>query len=186
MLRKLIGLLGLLTLVFVIANVHFGVVTPYVIEGAPNSRLDVLRLADPGCTIPEMEKEISETGSAFCLSESGTWGTADIMLLCWGLLIVTAGRFRMPSNPKLARRIRRVMMISGSMLFGLAILDRLELLPTSANSDTLSDLVPLPLSAWQLQIIMAVIGALLLKGLNITSLNSKRITVHLSRNVRRN
>ena len=164
MLRKLIGLMGLLTLVFVIANVHFGAVTPYIVEGAPNSRIDVLRLADPGCTVPEMEKEISETGSAFCLSESGTWGTADIMLLCWGLLIITAGRFRMPSNPKLARRIRRVMMISGSMLFGLAILDRFELLPTGADSDTLSDLVPLPLSAWQLQIIMAIAGALLLRG----------------------
>ena len=58
MLRKLIGLMGLLTLVFVIANVHFGAVTPYIVEGAPNSRIDVLRLADPGCTVPEMEKEI--------------------------------------------------------------------------------------------------------------------------------
>ena len=50
------------------------------------------------------------------------------------------------------------------MLFGLAILDRFELLPTGADSDTLSDLVPLPLSAWQLQIIMAIVGALLLRG----------------------
>jgi hypothetical protein len=50
------------------------------------------------------------------------------------------------------------------MLFGLAILDRFELLPTGANSGTLSDLVPLPLTAWQLQIIMAIVGALLLRG----------------------
>ena len=87
MLRKLIGLLGLATIAFVIANVHFGIVAENVVEGAGSSRLDVLRLADPGCTIPEMEKEIQETGTAFCLSEKGTWGTADILLLFWGILI---------------------------------------------------------------------------------------------------
>ena len=98
MLRKLIALLGLATIVFVIANVHFGIVAENVVEGAGSSRLDVLRLADSGCTIPEMEKEIQETGTAFCLSEKGTWGTADILLLFWGIMIVTAGRFRMPSR----------------------------------------------------------------------------------------
>ena len=103
MLRKLIGLLGLATIVFVIANVHFGIVAENVVEGAGSSRLDVLRLADPGCTIPAMEKEIQETGTAFCLSEQGTWGTADILLLLWGILIVTAGRFRMPSDPRLGQ-----------------------------------------------------------------------------------
>ena len=81
MLRNLIGLLGLATIVFVIANVHFGLVAENVVEGAGTARLDVLRLADPGCTIPEMEKEIKETGTAFCLGEKGTWGTADILLL---------------------------------------------------------------------------------------------------------
>ena len=93
MLRKVVGLLGLATIVFVIANVHFGMVADNVVEGAGTARLDVLRLADPGCTIPEMEKEIQETGTAFCLGEKGTWGAADIFLLFWGILIVTAGRF---------------------------------------------------------------------------------------------
>ena len=60
MLRNLIGLLGLATIVFVIANVHFGLVAENVVEGAGTARLDVLRLADPGCTIPEMEKEIRQ------------------------------------------------------------------------------------------------------------------------------
>ena len=135
MLRKLIGLLGLATIVFVIANVHFGVVAENVVQGAGSARLDVLKLADPGCTIPEMEKEIQETGTAFCLSEKGTWGTADILLLFWGILIVTAGRFRMPSDPRLAKRIRRVMFTSGAILFGLAVLDRFQALPTSADSE---------------------------------------------------
>ena len=52
MLRRLIGLLGLATIVFVIANAHFGMVAENVVEGAGTARLDVLRLADPGCTIP--------------------------------------------------------------------------------------------------------------------------------------
>jgi len=163
-LRKVIGLLGLATIVFVIANVHFGVVADNVVEGAGTARLDVLRLADPGCTIPEMEKEIQETGTAFCLGEKGTWGAADIFLLFWGILIVTAGRFRMPSDPRLAKRIRRVMFISGAVLFSLALLDRFELLPTSANSSSISDIIPLPLDAWMVQILFAIIGALLMRG----------------------
>ena len=164
MLRKVIGLLGLATIAFVIANVHFGVVADNVVEGAGTARLDVLRLADPGCTIPEMEKEIQETGTAFCLGEKGTWGAADIFLLFWGILIVTAGRFRMPSDPRLAKRIRRVMFISGAVLFSLALLDRFELLPTSANSSSISDIIPLPLDAWMVQILFAIIGALLMRG----------------------
>ena len=164
MLRKVIALLGLATIVFVIANVHFGVVADNVVEGAGTARLDVLRLADPGCTIPEMEKEIQETGTAFCLGEKGTWGAADIFLLFWGILIVTAGRFRMPSDPRLAKRIRRVMFISGAVLFSLALLDRFEVLPTSANSSSISDIIPLPLDAWMVQILFAIIGALLMRG----------------------
>ena len=164
MLRKLIGLLGLATIVFVIANVHFGVVAENVVQGAESARLDVLKLADPGCTIPEMEKEIQETGTAFCLSEKGTWGTADILLLFWGILIVTAGRFRMPSDPRLAKRIRRVMFTSGAILFGLAILDRFQALPTSADSESIADLIPFPLDPWMVQILFAVIGAMLMRG----------------------
>lgn len=164
MLRKVIGLLGLATIAFVIANVHFGIVADNVVEGAGTARLDVLRLADPGCTISEMEKEIQETGTAFCLSEKGTWGTADILLLIWGILIVTAGRFRMPSDPRLAKRIRRVMFTSGAVLFGLALLDRFQVLPTSANSESMSDLIPLPLAPWMVQILFALIGALLMRG----------------------
>ena len=164
MLRKVIGLLGLATIAFVIANVHFGIVADNVVEGAGTARLDVLRLADPGCTISEMEKEIQETGTAFCLSEKGTWGTADILLLIWGILIVTAGRFRMPSDPRLAKRIRRVMFTSGAVLFGLALLDRFQVLPTSANSQSMSDLIPLPLAPWMVQILFALIGALLMRG----------------------
>ncbi len=164
MLRKVVGLLGLATIVFVIANVHFGMVADNVVEGAGTARLDVLRLADPGCTIPEMEKEIQETGTAFCLGEKGTWGAADIFLLFWGILIVTAGRFRMPSDPRLAKRIRRVMFVSGAVLFGLALLDRFELLPTSANSSSIADIIPFPLDAWMVQILFAIIGAMLMRG----------------------
>ena len=164
MLRKVVGLLGLATIVFVIANVHFGMVADNVVEGAGTARLDVLRLADPGCTIPEMEKEIQETGTAFCLGEKGTWGAADIFLLFWGILIVTAGRFRMPSDPRLAKRIRRVMFVSGAVLFALALLDRFELLPTSANSTSIADIIPFPLDAWMVQILFAIIGAMLMRG----------------------
>ena len=70
----------------------------------------------------------------------------------------------MPSDPRLAKRIRRVMFISGAVLFSLALLDRFEVLPTSANSSSISDIIPLPLDAWMVQILFAIIGALLMRG----------------------
>ena len=60
MLRKVIALLGLATILFVIANVHFGMVADNVVEGAGTARLDVLRLADPGCTIPERRRKFEK------------------------------------------------------------------------------------------------------------------------------
>ena len=144
MLRKVVGLLGLATIVFVIANVHFGMVADNVVKGQVRQGWTSC-VSLIGCTIPEMEKEIQETGTAFCLGEKGTWGATDIFLLFWGILIVTAGRFRMPSDPRLAKRIRRVMLVSGAVLFALALLDRFELLPTSANSSSISDIIPFPL-----------------------------------------
>ena len=117
--------------------------------------------SDPGCTIPEMEKEIQETGTAFCLSE-GYLGCRAFSF-CFGEFYCYSRTIPDAFDPRLAKRIRRVMFISGLVLFGLAILDHLQWLPTS-NSESIADVIKLPFDPWMVQILFAVVGTLLIRG----------------------
>ena len=54
--------------------------------------------------------------------------------------------------------------IGGCTLFGLAILDRLELLPTSVSSEGIASLIPLDVSPLAVQLGMAIIGAFMMRG----------------------
>ena len=67
-------------------------------------------------------------------------------------------------NPKLAQRLRRVMFLAGAMLFSLAVLDRLALLPGTASSDGLVELVPFIKQGWFFQLVIAFIGVMLMRG----------------------
>ena len=58
--------------------------------------------------------------------------------ICWKIQIPSTGRW--------AKRLRRISFIGGCTLFGLAILDRLELLPTSVSSEGIAGLIPLDVS----------------------------------------
>ena len=86
------------------------------------------------------------------------------MLIAEGGILLLAGTARMPRSPKMAKRIRRVMFITGAMLFSLAILDRLALLPGSASSEGLVELVPFINQAWLFQLLVAFIGMMLMRG----------------------
>ena len=55
-------------------------------------------------------------------------------------------------------------MVAGGVLFALAILDRLQLLPTPTNSTGLAELMPIDISPWMVQIGIAILGAMLLRG----------------------
>ncbi len=61
-------------------------------------------------------------------------------------------------------RYRKLAMVAGGVLFSLAILDRLKLLPTPANSTGLAELMPIDVSPWMIQIGIAILGAILLRG----------------------
>ena len=52
--RNLATIIGGLMVVFVIANVQFGLVAPELIDGAGNSKLDVLKMLEPHCAISEI------------------------------------------------------------------------------------------------------------------------------------
>ncbi len=149
---------------FVIINVQFGLVAPEVIDGAEPSKLDVMKLFEPHCEISEIEKELAEGNDSFCLGTVGEWNGADFVLLGEGLVILLIGRFKLPQNGRWAVRIRKTLFITGCAFVGLAILDRLELLPTAVGSQGIASLIPLDVSPLMVQIGLAILGALMIRG----------------------
>ena len=79
--RNLATIIGLGMVIFVIANVQFGIVAPQLISGAETSKIDVLKMLEPHCAVAEIERELAEGNDSFCLGESGNWNGADFLLL---------------------------------------------------------------------------------------------------------
>ena len=162
--RNLATIIGLGMVIFVIANVQFGIVAPQLISGAETSKIDVLKMLEPHCAVAEIERELAEGNDSFCLGESGNWNGADFLLLAEGLFLMFVGKFRFPQHGRWAKRLRRMAFIGGCTLFGLAILDRMELLPTPVSSQGIASLIPLDVSPLAVQIGMAIIGAYMMRG----------------------
>jgi hypothetical protein len=78
--------------------------------------------------------------------------------------MIFVGKFKFPQQGRWAKRLRRISFVGGCTLFGLAILDRMELLPTSVSSEGIAGLVPLDVSPLAVQIGMAIIGAFMMRG----------------------
>ena len=144
--RNIATIVGISMVAFVIANVQFGLVAPQLIDGADNDKLDVLKMLEPHCAISEIESELAEGNDSFCLGNSGDWNGADLLLLAEGLFMIFVGKFKFPQQGRWAKRLRKMAFIGGCTLFGLAILDRLELLPTSVSSEGIASLIPLDVS----------------------------------------
>ena len=161
--RKILTLLGAGMMVFVIANVQFGAVAPRVIDGAEGYKLDALLMFEPTCSFSKVEAELKDTGASYCLGEIGQWTGADILMLMEGMFLFVYG-FELPQNKAWAKRLRKIGVIMGSVLCALAVLDRFSLLPTSASSQGLADLSPIPMQAWVIQILFAVVGVLMIRG----------------------
>ena len=121
--RNIATVVGLMMALFVIVNVQFGLVAPQLIDGADNSKIDVLKMLEPHCAISEIEGELAQGNDSFCLGDSGNWNGADLLLLAEGLFLVFVGKFRFPQQGRWAKRFRRMAFVSGCALFGLAILD---------------------------------------------------------------
>ena len=162
--KKIATLFGITIIAFVIFNVQFGIIAPIAIDGAPNSTLDVLKLTEPQCSFDEISSSLESSGQSYCLGSTGDWGGADFIMLLEGLVMVLAGRFKLPKGDGWVARARKLAMITGGVLFSLAILDRLQLLPTTANSTGLAELMPIDVSPWMIQIGIAILGAILLRG----------------------
>ena len=163
--RRRIGtLLGLGVAAGAWVNVERGSIAPMLVSGAPTAKLDIIRMSDPGCSVSNIALHLETFGQSHCFGELGTWTGADLMLIAEGGILLLAGVARMPRSPTMAKRIRRVMFITGAMLFSLAVLDRLALLPGAASSEGLVEVVPFINQAWFLQILVAFIGMMLMRG----------------------
>ena len=163
--RRRIGtLLGLGVAAGAWVNVERGSIAPMLVSGAPTAKLDIIRMSDPGCSVSNIALHLETFGQSHCFGELGTWTGADLMLMAEGGILLLAGVARMPRSPTMAKRIRRVMFIAGAMLFSLAVLDRLALLPGAASSEGLVEVVPFINQAWFLQILVAFIGMMLMRG----------------------
>jgi hypothetical protein len=162
--RNLATIIGFSMVAFVIANVQFGMVAPQIIEGADNSKVDVLKMLEPHCAISEIESELAEGNDSFCLADAGEWNGADLLLIAEGVFMVFVGRFKFPQQGRWAKRLRRLAFIGGCTLFGLAILDRLEVLPRSVGSEGIAELIPLEVSPLFVQLGMAIVGAFMMRG----------------------
>tara|TARA_B100000900_G_scaffold95258_1_gene78390 strand:- start:3658 stop:4434 length:777 start_codon:yes stop_codon:yes gene_type:complete len=156
--------IGILMVSFVFINVQFGLIAPEIIDGSGPAKLDVMKMVEPHCAISEIELELSQGGDSFCLGPVGDWNGADFLLLGEGLFILLVGRFRLPQKGRWAVRIRKIMFVTGCSFFGLAILDRIGLLPTAVGSEGIATLIPFDVSPLIVQIGLAVIGAYLMRG----------------------
>lgn len=162
--RNLATIIGGLMAIFVIVNVQFGMVAPQLIDGAGNSKIDLLKMLEPHCAIAEIENELAKGNDSFCLGDSGDWNGADLLLLAEAMFLIFVGRFKFPQQGRWAKRFRRMAFIGGVTLFGLAIMDRLELLPTSVSSEGIASLMPIEVSPLAVQLGMAIIGAYMMRG----------------------
>ena len=162
--KKIATLFGIALISFVICNVQLGIIAPVAIDGAPNSTISVLKMTEPQCSFVEISNSLESSGQSYCLGTTGDWGGADFIMLLEGLVIVLAGRFKLPKGAGWVARSRKMAMVAGGVLFALAILDRLQLLPTPTNSTGLAELIPIDLSPWVVQIAIAILGAFLLRG----------------------
>ena len=157
-------IIGIVMVSLVFLNVQFGLIAPEIIDGSGPAKIDAMKMLEPHCAISEIELELSQGGDSFCLGPVGEWSGADFLLLGEGLFILIVGRIRLPQKGRWAVRIRKIMFVSGCSFFGLAILDRIGVLPTAVGSEGIATLIPLDVSPLFVQIGLAVIGAFLMRG----------------------
>jgi hypothetical protein len=163
--RDIIGILFGTSLVgFSIGNAGMGKMAPYFIEGAPDSKMVITRMFEPHCAIPTIEAEIANGDESYCLQATGMWDGIDILFLCLGLFVLLYGRVGFTRVGRRSQRSYHLFFASGAVLFSIAILDRLNFLPSAASSVGIAELIPFAVSPFIVQCIIAVIGAILMAG----------------------
>jgi hypothetical protein len=166
-LRVLIGqLIALSIVVFVAANAQFGVIAPELIEGASDQKYDMSRMSEPDCApmFDRLEELIAEGSQTNCLVPPGDWTGLDFFMMGPSLFILLSGRIKFARVGTKKDRFFKSAFSDGVVIFSIAVMDRLGLLPTQVNSGGLADLIPLAIAPWVVQISIALVGCLLMMG----------------------
>jgi len=166
-LRVFIGqVLALAIVAAVIANAQFGKIAPEIIEGAPDEKYDMAQMIEPDCAPPfeRLESLIESNDEINCFMPPGEWSGVDLFVMGPSLFILLSGRIKLARVGTKQDRFYKGSFVAGVLIFSIAVMDRLGVLPTQVNSNGLADLIPLTVPPWGVQILIALIGCLLMMG----------------------
>ena len=157
--KKLAALVGLVLISVSVANVELGA----LMNLDPPQKLILARAADPGCNADDIQKDLDAGEANACVTNPGVWDAADLLLLGEGILIFLASFMRWPRKGRWAIRIRKMAIVSGVILCGIALADRFDKLPGTSSED-LASLLPFPAPGIAVQIGLFAAGIFLIRG----------------------
>lgn len=159
LMKKLVAIIGLALIGLSVANVEFGALMGL----DPPQKLILARLADPGCNSDEIQKDLDAGEVNSCVTAPGVWDAPDLLLLAEGCIMFFASFMRWPRKGRWALRIRKIAVVAGLILCGIALIDRFDKLP-GASTEDLAALLPFPAPAIAVQIAIFAIGIFLIRG----------------------
>ena len=157
--KKLTGIIGLLMICVAVANVELGVLMPL----EPPHKLILANMAQPGCSSGDIQSDLDSGSINTCVATLGVWDAADMLLILEGTILFFASFIRWPRRGRWAKRIRRMALVGGILLCGLAIADATDSLP-GPDVEDLAALLPFPAPAIAVQIGVFMLGLFLIRG----------------------
>ena len=157
--KKLSGVIGLVMVCVAVANVEIGALMPL----EPPHKLILANMAQPGCSSADIQSDLDSGSVNTCVSTLGVWDAADMLLVMEGTMLFFASFIRWPRRGRWAIRIRRMALVGGILLCGLAIADATDTLPGPDAGD-LAALLPFPAPAIAVQLGVFVMGIFLIRG----------------------
>lgn len=157
--KKLAAIIGLALIAVSIANVEFGALMGL----EPPQKLILARVADPGCTSDDIQKDLDAGDANACVTTPGVWEAPDLLLLLEGSIMFLTTFLRWPRKGRWALRIRKIAVVTGVILCGIALADRFDQLPGTSSED-LAALLPFPAPAIAVQIGIFAAGIFLIRG----------------------
>ena len=159
LMKKLAAIIGLTLVGLSVANVEFGALMGL----DPPQKVILSRLADPGCNADEIQKDLDSGDLNACVTTPGVWEAPDLLLLAEGCLMFFASFMRWPRKGRWALRVRKIAIVAGVILCGIALADRFDQLP-GTSSDDLAALLPFPAPGIAVQIGLFGLGIFLIRG----------------------
>lgn len=159
LMKKLAAIIGLALIAVSVANVEFGAIMGL----EPPQKLILARLADPGCNADEIQKDLDAGDANDCVTTPGVWEAPDLLLLLEGSIMFLTTFIRWPRKGRWALRIRKMAVVAGVILCGIALADRFDQLPGTSSED-LAALLPFPAPPVAVQIGIFAAGIFLIRG----------------------